>query len=278
MTINAIGHDIGNNANVVQFTRDADPFRAFNAVDNAGAVAGNDILAQTPGLVEQLRALGQKESGFGLRQDITAARERAASASDVDFGTFQRKTAGLDLSDRQKRAAETRHGLARTIAQASASGQLQRQRIDDAKTVRRVSGGLSDILFGQRSGQAIDDAAAQAARQSGEANRKAAKKEATASTIGTVVGAAIAMFSSEDYKDDHGSEHRLLDKLKNVRVNRWNYKGQDRQHIGPFSEEFNEAFELNADRPDMISVIDALGVTLGSVKELNEKVDKLNGV
>lgn len=258
---------------VDRFTRDEDPFRAFNAVDNVAATAGTDILQQTPGLVEQLRALGSRESGFETQGQVRDARERAGQASDVDFGTFQRKTAGLDLSDRQSAAARKTAGLGRVIAQADAAGQVRRQAIDDQKNIRAAAGGFSDILFGQRAAQSVDAASSEAADTAAAADRKANKKSATAETVGTVIGAALAIFSSEDLKDDRGHEHNLLDKLKNVRVNRWNYRGDNAQHIGPFSEEFNKEFEIKTDRPDMINIIDALGVTLGAVKELDAKVN-----
>ena len=102
-------------------------------------------------------------------------------------------------------------------------------------------------------------------------NKSRAQKE----TIGQVAGMAISLMamSSEKWKDDHGPTEGLLDKLKNVRVNRWNYKGSRQKHVGPFAEEFNREFGIETDDPRFINIIDALGVTLGAVKELNEKVE-----
>ena len=95
--------------------------------------------------------------------------------------------------------------------------------------------------------------------------------------IGSVVGIAGAFFSSEDYKHDKRpaieTEGSLLERLKKVRVDKWKYVGEDTDHIGPYAEEFNNTFGVGEDNKQMISVSDAVGVLMGSIKELNEKVD-----
>ena len=79
--------------------------------------------------------------------------------------------------------------------------------------------------------------------------------------------------SSEEAKDKKGKPKGLLDKLKKVRVDRWNYKGDEQEHIGPYAEEFNDTFETGKEHRHGISVIDAVGVALGAIKELDKKVE-----
>lgn len=99
-------------------------------------------------------------------------------------------------------------------------------------------------------------------------------------TIGQGLGAYgmyAAMASSESYKDDKGIEEDILDKLMEVDVHRWEYLWDDREHIGPFAEEFNEAFDLPESK--QINIIDMLGVMMGSIQELAKEVRELkNGV
>ena len=202
------------------------------------------------------------------------ASARAGASVDRDAAQFERATRGLDLSDRQKRAAKARFSLRRAVAEASASGEARRGATDRAKAANRAGGGFSDLLFSQRLQGESDIASAFAADTAAAAERKANKRSGLIGTIGGIAGSALAFFSSEELKNDHGAATGdLLTRLKKVRVNKWNYKGDKRRHVGPFAEEFNREMGLDTDRPDMINVIDAVGITLGAVKELNEKVE-----
>jgi hypothetical protein len=179
----------------------------------------------------------------------------------------------MDLSDRQKAAASRRLGLSRSLNRAMATNATRRGFAARSEAAASAGSGLSDALFSQRLSSTQDLAAAQAGHEAADAQRKAQKKASLIGTIGTIAGAALMMMSSEKVKDDHGHEEGLLSKLKKVRVNRWNYKGENKTHVGPFAEEFNKEFGIDTDRTDMINVIDALGVTLGAVKELDKKVE-----
>lgn len=65
----------------------------------------------------------------------------------------------------------------------------------------------------------------------------------------------------------------LLNKLANLTVSKWNYTkdGDSVKHIGPFAEEFHQAFELNGDENKSISISDISGVSLAAIKVLIEK-------
>ena len=82
-------------------------------------------------------------------------------------------------------------------------------------------------------------------------------------------GAYLAFTSSITFKDEIGPI-TVLDKLTTVPVNKWRYKGEQEIHIGPYAEDFNRAFGLGDKK--YIYFIDFLGVLLGAVKELHDKM------
>ena len=80
------------------------------------------------------------------------------------------------------------------------------------------------------------------------------------------LGAAY-MLSSGDFKDETGEiPEDVLDRLMSVGVKRWAYKWDDRDHIGPYAEDFNEAFDLPESK--QINIIDMMGVMMASIQEL----------
>lgn len=95
--------------------------------------------------------------------------------------------------------------------------------------------------------------------------------------IGQAFGSAIGAFmSSEDTKENKRPVQGVLDAVKEMRVEKWRYKngkGDGGEHIGPYAEEFAEKTGMGNGRE--ISVIDAIGVSMGAIKELAQKVDKL---
>jgi len=251
--------------------------RGFNGSDDLSrleATAANELPGALGGLTDQLQKIGRTEDRVGEEAAVEKASIAANRSSDLDKEQFERATRGLDLSPRQQRSAGRRIGLARSLNRARAAGTTRRDFTDQSKLASRVRGSFGDALFGQRIGAQTDLAAAEAARQQAEDTRSANKKAAKIGTIGKIGGAILgSIFSSEELKNKQGATTNLLDKLKKVRVEKWNYKGATRRHIGPFAEEFNDTFEVNQDNRGMINVIDALGVTLGAVKELDRKVE-----
>ncbi|KKM03380.1 hypothetical protein LCGC14_1775010 [marine sediment metagenome] len=92
--------------------------------------------------------------------------------------------------------------------------------------------------------------------------------------VGTGIGAGI-IASSESWKTDKTPAEDVLPALDKMRIERWRYKGDIDQalHIGPYAEEFHEAF--NTEDSKTIPIIDALGVALKGVQELSGKVSML---
>ena len=232
---------------------------------NEGAALDNRLRRQISGIEDIADRVGEDQA-------VAKAGQDATTRSRLDEEQFERSTRGMDLSPRQKKAAGRRMGLARSLNRASAQGATRRGFTDRAKAAQSMGGGFADAIFGQRVAGETAIASSFVSKKAAKDQARADKKSSSLGVVGSIIGGALAFFSSEELKHDHGHEGQLLEKLKKVRVNRWQYKGDDKTHVGPFSEEFNREFGIETDRPDMINVIDALGVTMGAIKELDKKV------
>jgi hypothetical protein len=112
-----------------------------------------------------------------------------------------------------------------------------------------------------------------------------------AGAAGSVAG--FAMMSSKDYKTKKGKPSMpsskdmktskrkpmsVLNAVRDMPVEEWEYKegmgdGGGKKHIGPYAEDFQKATGLGNGKE--ISIIDAIGVTMGAVQELAAKVDNM---
>lgn len=235
----------------------------------AGPLVGPNLA----GLTDSISNLEDIENRVGEEQGVREAAFVSGRSSDRDAAQFERATRTFDASERQQRSANRQLGLARKLNRARATGATRRGFADRSKIASQVGGSLADQLFQQQISGARQISSAAGAKKQAKIARDAAKKSGLISTVGTVAGIALAVFSSESLKDKQGPATDLLKKLKKVRVEKWNYKGSTRRHIGAFAEEFNDVFEVNQDNRGMINVIDALGVTMGAVKELDKKLE-----
>ncbi|EDM71046.1 Hep_Hag [Roseobacter sp. AzwK-3b] len=97
-----------------------------------------------------------------------------------------------------------------------------------------------------------------------------------ASGLGTAAG-YLAFGSSKNIKENKSKPMSVLNAVRDMPVEEWEYKeghGDGQRHIGPYAEDFQKATGLGDGKK--ISVIDALGVTMGAVQELADKVDKVS--
>lgn len=101
-------------------------------------------------------------------------------------------------------------------------------------------------------------------------NNAALEQQKQSDLMNTAAQAAMmwAMWSSHDYKDKTGDidGEEALNIVLKLPVDRWKYKGDDREHIGTYAEEFAEATGVGDGK--QISVIDYLGVLTAAVQEL----------
>lgn len=96
--------------------------------------------------------------------------------------------------------------------------------------------------------------------------------------LGTGAGLAYGVYKSDgDVKEEKREVRGVLSAVKNMRVERWKYKdgvADGGEHIGTYAQDFKRETGLGDGKS--INVIDAIGVTMGAVKELAAKVDKLD--
>lgn len=99
--------------------------------------------------------------------------------------------------------------------------------------------------------------------------------------IGQIAGLGAKMFmaSSKSYKTGKRPSKDNLKAVKSMPVERWRYKdgiadSGASEHTGPYAEDFQKATGHGDGKT--IPVQDMLGVTMGAVKELSSKVDRLN--
>lgn len=222
---------------------------------------------------DTLRSL--RNVGSDRKERVAAARNEAGQSADVTEGIFNRRTEGMGLSDRQRKGARQSFSLNRAVTEAAASSGTRRTVNNEVRQADQAISGFEDLAFGQQLGGLTGLANAEGQRRIRKANEKANKKANRNSMLGTLGGLAIgalSLFSAEEYKDQTQEAPKLLDKLKKVRIDKWKYKGSEPEHIGPYAEEFNETFGVGTHK-DTIDVVSMLGVTIGSIKELNDKVE-----
>ncbi|MDD5211396.1 MAG: hypothetical protein PHV62_03210 [Sulfuricurvum sp.] len=97
---------------------------------------------------------------------------------------------------------------------------------------------------------------------------------------GNLIGAgatAAAFFSSAKLKDYDStpSTKEILDNVRELSLDRWKYKGIDQKFLGAYAEEFTDRFGVGDGKT--INMVDAIGVLLGAIKELDKKIAILEG-
>jgi hypothetical protein len=90
---------------------------------------------------------------------------------------------------------------------------------------------------------------------------------------GTWTNASSRNFK-ENFEDINGED--MLKKIDSLKILKWTYKGTDELHIGPIAEEFKSVFYLGVKNDDThISTLDASGIALRAIQELNGQNKKL---
>lgn len=92
--------------------------------------------------------------------------------------------------------------------------------------------------------------------------------------MGRTAATAALAGSSHSYKENKAPLESVLDAVSGLAVERWNYIGEDQPHIGPYAEDFKQAFKTGGDGK-VIFLQDAIGVCLKAIQELTAKVEML---
>jgi peptidoglycan hydrolase CwlO-like protein len=64
----------------------------------------------------------------------------------------------------------------------------------------------------------------------------------------------------------------VLDKVAQLPIKEWSYKGHPQRHIGAMAQDFHSLFPLN-DRDTSLNDSDLHGVELAAIKGLNQKME-----
>lgn len=258
------------------------PGNPESSIQQAEAFAANEMRDAGTGSFRGLRRSIQATADqVNLDRDVTTARESARRAAKTNAGQFERATRSLDISDRQRKAGARRLSLNRAVSEAAATSQVRRTSSESARQAQRAGLDLENMSFSQMVSGLTGLANAEGQKRVRVAQEEANDKANRNSWIQTGIGAAVSLApllfaSSEGWKDKKEENPDLLKKLKKVRVDKWNYKGEDQEHIGPYAEEFNKEFGTSQTDPRFINVVDIVGVALGAVKQLNEKVEAIS--
>jgi len=182
-------------------------------------------------------------------------------------------------------AANMGRGLPSQAAQGASLGlqagnSAQGQYLNAAGNARANTGIMSQGYSGQMQGN-TSMANIMNQQHSNELQAWSANQQASGaamSGIGQMVGSGVGayMASSKDYKTDKKKlKGMALDAIKSMPIERWRYKdghGDGGEHIGGYAEDFKR--ETGSGDGKSIPVVDAIGVTMKAVQELDEKIDR----
>lgn len=239
--------------------------------------------------------------------DTPARREAAAREAATDVtqnfalarGQQQRQNMAMGINPASGRAQEmgARTNNAEALARAGAENLSRRQ---TEATGRQLRGAAIDMGRGLAVNPATSMGLSNNAMSSGfsgamqgnnsmisalqhQDNMKARANESRMGMFSSALGGAGmiagAFISSKRAKTDKAPlPMSALDAVKEMPVETWRYKpgvadGGAAQHVGPYAEDFHAATGKGDGKT--IPVADAIGVTMGAVKELAAKVDRL---
>lgn len=94
---------------------------------------------------------------------------------------------------------------------------------------------------------------------------------------GDVYADGVMVHSSDRNRKEGISEvnyQQILEKLSQLQISEWRYRGDDARHLGPMAQDFSASFGLgNTDTG--IATVDADGVALAAIKALIVEVERL---
>jgi hypothetical protein len=97
---------------------------------------------------------------------------------------------------------------------------------------------------------------------------------------GDVQVRGVTLTCDQNFKANFSEVDRgdIIERLAAMPIRVWNYKMDPTgvRHIGPTSQDFHAAFELNGDDEANIASVDAQGIALAAIQGLNEKLNTEN--
>jgi peptidoglycan hydrolase CwlO-like protein len=88
-------------------------------------------------------------------------------------------------------------------------------------------------------------------------------------------GGAWTFSSDRNLKDrlENVDPESVLEKVSQLPILEWSYKGYPQRHIGAMAQDFHDLFPLN-DNDKALNDLDLHGVTLAAIQGLNRKVEE----
>ena len=246
-----------------QFIADAQAWDTPERQNQQAAAASADVNLTAR---QQTEAMGRDAAAMGI--DPTSGRyaaSRGRMATDTALGAagaanLARRSVRMEGDARKAQAINLGAGFAvnpgNAMGISNAAGQS----------------GFSGAMQGQGQMANILNQDYQARMQTYNANN--ASMMGVMSGIGSLAG---AFMSSKKIKHDKKPSGGNLDAVKAMPVEQWTYNpgsGDGGTHVGPYAEDF--AKETGMGDGKSIDVISMMGVTMGAVKELAQKVDELS--
>lgn len=233
------------------------------------------------------KAVAATEAVADVRQQATIARgsmDRRLAATGVMPGSGRAmETASHDAMSEGLAAAGAANNARRTV---EATGEAMKANainlgkglaVNPATSLGLANQAGSAGFNGQMSGygQQGQMLNMQFGQQMDAYNAKSAQSAGLGQAVGSIIG-ALPFMSTKKAKENRRPVFGVLDAVKGMPVEKWNYKkglGDGEEHIGTFAEDFKAKTGLGNGKE--ISVIDAIGVTMGAIKELAQQVDGL---
>lgn len=236
------------------------------------------------------------------------ARKRSVQAqagADVSLGINQNRQAanrqamamGINPASGRSRAASGRMATDSGIAVAGARNMAGRQVEDQGRQLRAnainmgsgmavnpaTSMGLSNGAIQSGGGAAMQGYNQQGGLLNQQYNQQMQSWQANQGAMGSLMGglgsmAGLFIGSSKGIKHDKKPVKNALGAVRDMPVEAWTYnkgEGDGGRHIGPYAEDFKKATGIGDGKK--IDVISMMGITLGAVRELDAKIEKMAG-
>ena len=260
---------------------------------NSGRWAGIDRAGElgtslaTAGAANAARK-GIRDTGLSLKADLAnlgrgvsaQALNTAAQATNTQNSGLNAANAGANLGIGARNTAISNAGVA-AAGEAGALATGLNGALNANSQFLGSTGIMSNGFAGASAGQGAmantlsglhnaDMATWQQQQQNNQAGWSAG--------LGAVGMIGGALLSSEEFKEDKMplEEGEALDKVIDLPVEAWRYKegvADDAQHVGTYAEDFQQETGMGDGRT--IPIGDAIGLTMGAVKDLAQKVDEI---
>ena len=246
----------------------------------------------TPEQVQE-KLMAQPGVGFAYNQGLDAIQRAASSKGQIGSGRLLQSLVDYGQGVASQQYGETLGRLAGLVnmGQNSAAQQaqgLQQQGQLTGGMTQQLGDTLANSFLAQ--GNAMSQALLAANQQykvigqqdsGGGLGGIGSLLGGLGSMMGSGGGAAgggaglMGLFSSKKLKNkvNTPSTEEILKNVKSLQIDRWEYKGLEGKHLGPYAEEFRDKFGVGDGTS--INVIDILGVLMASVQELSKQIDDL---